>query len=179
MQDEIRWAASCCPMNEGPESGQITWLESTCQHCHHWAIVKNDLAQHWPKLGWLKEISWITTGCQTRLRLSMNDAPESGQISRPNSCRRHCHHWVVLKVSVEGEHLIKSRRHFQSFGAATTKTQSPLPSSFNSGTVKRHFSEDLEQGQTSSERYRGASPCTALVKDNKLKNHEISPLMDR
>ena len=34
----------------------------------------------------------------------------------------------VLKVSMEGEHLIESGRLFQSFGAMAAKAQSPLTS---------------------------------------------------
>ncbi len=49
----------------------------------------------------------------------------------------------VLKVSMEGEHFIKNGRLFQSFGAATAKAQSPLPTSLDRGTVENSFSEDL------------------------------------
>lgn len=80
-------------MNDGSESGQINCPDSGCQHCCDQAVVKNDLAQHGSKLGQLKEISWAASGVYPRLRLRMNQAPESSQITWPDSGCQHCCHW--------------------------------------------------------------------------------------
>lgn len=86
-------------------------------------------------------------------------------------------------MSVDWEHSIKSGRLFQSFGAATAKARSALPSSLDLGTVKSSSVDrrglELEQGQRNAVMHRGGCPCKALKTNRRTIPTEVSPGFDR